>query len=56
MLSLRGEKTATAMEQQLTNLEQKIDELLASAEKQIDDSAANMLSGNQTVVGEEVQS
>ena len=56
LLHIRGEKTAATMEHQLTHLERKLDDLLASAEEQADDSAAHMLSGNQKVVGEEVPS
>ena len=52
----RGEKTATAMEHQLTNLENKIDDLLASTEEQTNDSAAQMLQGETKVIEEESSS
>lgn len=52
----RGEKTASAMENQLTQLEAKIDDLLASAEEQSQDTAAQMLSGKQDEVGDKVGS
>ena len=43
------------MEHQLTNLERKIDDLLASAEEQKHDVAAHMLAGShEEVVGKEV--
>lgn len=43
------------MEHQLTNLERKIDDLLASAEEQQHDVAAHMLAGNhEEIVGKEV--
>ena len=43
------------MEHQLTNLERKLDDLLASAEEQDHDTAAYMLAGNEQVVGGEVK-
>ena len=54
LLWSRGEKTASVMEHQLTNLERKIDDLLASAEEQQHDVAAHMLAGNhEEIVGKE---
>ena len=41
------------MEHHLTNLEKKIDDLLASTEEQNNDSAAQMLHGEQRVIGED---
>ena len=41
------------MESQLSALEQKLDDLLASAESQGNDQAAHMLSGKQEVVAED---
>lgn len=51
----RGEQTASAMENQLTTLERKIDELLASAESHSKPNANNQdgaQDGNNSKVGD----